>query len=128
MNVKSLFIAAGILGGTAVVFGAFGAHALKEALDPETLNSFNTGVRYQMWHALALLALAASPVKIKQLKTIARFWLFGVLLFSGSIYLLSIDELMNINLSFLGPITPLGGLALIVAWIMLIVSALKIKE
>lgn len=119
---------AGILGGTAVVFGAFGAHALKEALDPESLNSFNTGVRYQMWHALALLALAASPVKIKQLKTIAQFWLFGVLLFSGSIYLLSIDELMNVNLSFLGPITPLGGLALIVAWIMLIVSALKIKE
>ncbi|MCR9153316.1 MAG: DUF423 domain-containing protein [Bacteroidetes bacterium] len=128
MNARSLLITAGILGGTAVVFGAFGAHALKEALDPDSLNSFNTAVRYQMWHALALLALAASPVKIKQLKNIARLWLFGVLLFSGSIYLLSIDELMNVNLSFLGPITPLGGLALIVAWIMLIVSALKIKE
>ncbi|MGB0980082.1 MAG: DUF423 domain-containing protein [Croceimicrobium sp.] len=128
MNARSLLITAGILGGTAVVFGAFGAHALKEALDPYSLNSFNTAVRYQMWHALALLALAASPVKIKQLKNIARLWLFGVLLFSGSIYLLSIDELMNVNLSFLGPITPLGGLALIVAWIMLIVSALKIKE
>lgn len=128
MNARSLLITAGILGGTAVVFGAFGAHALKEALDPDSLNSFNTAVRYQMWHALALLALAASPVKIKQLKNIARLWLLGVLLFSGSIYLLSIDELMNVNLSFLGPITPLGGLALIVAWIMLIVSALKIKE
>lgn len=128
MNARSLLIAAGILGGTAVVFGAFGAHALKEALDPDSLNSFNTAVRYQMWHALALLAFAASPVKIKQLKNIARLWLLGVLLFSGSIYLLSIDELMNVNLSFLGPITPLGGLALIVAWIMLIVSALKIKE
>lgn len=125
MKIKSILATAGILGGSAVILGALGAHALKAALSEQQLISFNTGVRYQMWHSLALLALALLKDKIRYSKTIYWLWLLGVILFSGSIYLLNIDELINTNLSFLGPITPLGGLAMIIGWILLTVGALR---
>ena len=125
MSSKSLIVTAGLLGCIAVMLGALGAHALKNALTPEQIDSFNTAVRYQMWHALALLALPFLGEKIKGLKLIFWLWLVGVILFSGSIYLLNIDELINQNLSFLGPITPLGGICLIAGWIALIIGALR---
>lgn len=123
MNSKSILTTAGILGGIAVILGALGAHALKDLLSEAQVSSFNTAVRYQMWHAIALLALALLANKIKGIKGIFWSWLSGVILFSGSIYLLNLDELMGLDLGFLGPITPLGGLAMILGWILLIIGA-----
>lgn len=125
MSSKSILITAGTLGAIAVMLGALGAHALKDALTAAQIDSFNTAVRYQMWHALALLALALMGDKIKGQMPIFWFWFIGVILFSGSIYLLNIDELINRNFSFLGPITPLGGISLIMGWILLVIGALR---
>lgn len=123
MNSKSILTTAGILGGIAVILGALGAHALKDLLSEAQVSSFNTAVRYQMWHAIALLALALLGDKIKGTKGVFWSWLSGVILFSGSIYLLNLDELMGLELAFLGPITPLGGLAMIIGWILIIAGA-----
>ncbi|MCY7305129.1 MAG: DUF423 domain-containing protein [Rhodoferax sp.] len=99
--------------GLAVALGAFGAHALKGRLTPELLAVFETGVRYQMAHALALLAVAWACTRWPGRAVRASGWLFvgGTLLFSGSLYLLSLT-----GIRWLGAITPLGGLAWLVAW------------
>jgi len=112
---------AALLGLVAVVLGALGSHALKARLAPEALESFEVGVRYQMLHALLLLAVEALPILIERYKRIiARLVVSGVLTFSGSIYLLSTRAISGLDLSFLGPVTPLGGLLLIAAWGVLI--------
>ena len=112
---------AALLGLVAVVLGALGSHALKARLAPEALESFEVGVRYQMLHALLLLAVEALPILIERYKLIiARLVVSGVLTFSGSIYLLSTRAISGLDLSFLGPVTPLGGLLLIAAWGVLI--------
>lgn len=116
---KTYIKTAAWIGALAVVLGALGAHALKAQLDANSLASFNTAVRYQMWHVLALMALGIFSENIKNSLWVFRLWIVGIILFSGSIYLLTLDELMDVNLSFLGPITPLGGLALISGWIAL---------
>jgi uncharacterized membrane protein YgdD (TMEM256/DUF423 family) len=123
MNQKIILKVAAFFGATAVAFGALGAHALKSVLSAQSLASFTTAVRYQMWHALALLFLVAFAEKINPSPWISRLWTSGVVLFSGSIYLLSLDELMNLNFSFLGPLTPIGGLALILGWILLLIRS-----
>ncbi len=108
------------LGGTAVVLGALGSHALFDAETPERrVAAFEIGVRYQMWHGLALLALAAAGERFGG--GFAR-WSFGlgVLLFSGSLYALSLDLLPRVA----GPVTPLGGLVLIAGWLGLFGRAL----
>lgn len=119
-------IFAAVFGGLAVVFGAFGAHALKKKLTVEQLTSFETGVRYQMYHALVLLVIGAYfPVStgIGQWTT----WCFitGIFLFSFSIYGLCLTPLFGKKWKFLGPITPLGGLFLVVGWVLLLVMALR---
>ncbi len=106
---------AAIFGGLAVILGALGAHALQEVLAPQALESFKTATTYQLFHAVALIALPSSEKFIWT----ARFWIAGILLFSGSIYFLVFDELIGMNLSFIGPITPFGGLFLIAGWIAL---------
>jgi len=112
---------AALLGLVAVVLGALGSHALKARLAPEALESFEVGVRYQMLHALLLLAIEALPILIERYKRIiARLVVSGVLTFSGSIYLLSTRAISGLDLSFLGPVTPVGGLLLIAAWGVLI--------
>jgi len=112
---------AALLGLVAVVLGALGSHALKARLAPEALESFEVGVRYQMLHALLLLAVEALPILIERYKRIiTRLVVSGVLTFSGSIYLLSTRAISGLDLSFLGPVTPLGGLLLIAAWGVLI--------
>lgn len=117
---------AAILGGTAVIAGAFGAHALKEVLSPEALSSFQTGVRYQMWHALALLFVGLSPLSHRNKVRIGWCWLIGILCFSGSIYLLHLGPLLTGNSwNLIGPVTPLGGLLLIVGWVLLFATGLK---
>ena len=100
-------------GASAVLLGALGAHTLAPYMEASALNSFKTGVLYQLVHTIALLASSKSAIP-----NWARYsWCAGIVLFSFSIYLLSTDELLGINLSFLGPITPLGGLAFVVGWV-----------
>lgn len=110
----------------AIILGAFGAHALKEKLDPEQLSSFEVGVRYQMYHGLALLALGLAADKLKfSLKVFNTLVLIGTIGFSVSIYLLSIKDIIGADLSFLGPITPIGGSILIVSWVILLVKIFR---
>jgi uncharacterized membrane protein YgdD (TMEM256/DUF423 family) len=116
---------AALLGLVGVVLGALGSHALKARLAPEALESFEVGVHYQMLHALLLLAIEGLPVLSDRYKRIiARLVLSGVLTFSGSIYLLSTRDVSGLDLSFLGPVTPVGGLLLIAAWGVLIRATL----
>ena len=107
-----------ISGALAVALGALGAHALKEVLDPSSLESYKVAVLYHLVHTLALLAVIQDNYK----KMTVWLWTSGIVLFSGSIYSLAVDELIGMNLSFLGPITPLGGLLFIAGWLSLIGS------
>jgi uncharacterized membrane protein YgdD (TMEM256/DUF423 family) len=113
----------------AVILGALGAHALAKHLTPQKLASFETGVRYQLFHGIGLIALIAISNKFSfSLKSVYLFLIFGVIFFSFSIYLLSIQELLNIKLGFIvGPITPIGGLLMIIGWSILLVKILSIK-
>lgn len=116
---RKLILAATVFGSTSIILGAFGAHALKKIMTIESLQTFEVGVRYQMYHALFLF-LVAVLVQINDhfKKIILTTTTLGVLFFSGSIYLLSTNELTSVDFTFLGPITPVGGLLLIVSWIL----------
>ena len=128
MNRNSVLLGA-ILIVVGIIFGAFGAHALKEVLNSDQLASFETGVRYQMYHGLALLILGFNAEKFQSsLKVVTIFMLVGVVFFSGSIYLLAMQSVMDANLRFLGPVTPIGGLLLIVSWGLLIVKIITNKS
>jgi uncharacterized membrane protein YgdD (TMEM256/DUF423 family) len=117
---QKIVLTALVLGALAIVLGAFGAHGLKKFLSVEELNSFEIGVRYQMYHALFLLFVAQTNyVTDKQKTVIFLLTLAGILLFSGSIYLLATSTITNIKVKFLGPLTPIGGLLLISSWIWL---------
>jgi uncharacterized membrane protein YgdD (TMEM256/DUF423 family) len=119
---------AALLGLTAIILGAFGAHALKKYLSLEQLGSFETGVKYQMYHALFLLFLGFTTlISEKAKKTIFQLVIFGVIFFSGSIYLLTTKALSGIDFKFLGIITPIGGALLIAAWSVLLWSIRKAK-
>ena len=124
MNNKLISIAA-LLAFLAVTLGAFGAHTLNELLTTEKLNSFETGVRYQFYHSLALLIIGLNANKLNATALIGKFMLIGIVFFSFSIYLLSLQELIGINLSLLGPITPIGGLLLMISWLILIFKNYK---
>ena len=110
----------------AVILGALGSHALKEILSPEQLDSFTIGLRYQMTHVLLLLVVLLTSYFEESVKH-TSFWLtvVGMLLFSGSIYLLNMQQFLGVKLSFLGPLTPSGGLILIGNWGFLAFKALK---
>jgi uncharacterized membrane protein YgdD (TMEM256/DUF423 family) len=111
---------ASILGCLAVIFGAFGAHALKKLLSEEQLKSFETGVKYQMYHALVLLLIGFNfKLETESEKYMIYSFIIGILLFSFSIYGLVISSAKNKKMKFLGPITPLGGLFLIIGWALL---------
>ncbi len=127
MNNKIISTAA-FFGMTSIVLGAFGAHALKQVLTVEQLTTFETGVKYQMYHALFLLFLGLNNhLNTKVKKTILVLTIFGVIFFSGSIYLLATDCLNTFNFKGIGFVTPLGGLLLIIAWSLLMVNFLKKK-
>ncbi|HLU50551.1 MAG TPA: DUF423 domain-containing protein [Flavobacteriaceae bacterium] len=126
---KSIVITAALLAGTAVLLGAFGAHGLKKIVSPELVNSFETGVRYQMYHALSLLVLGLStslPNSVK--KWVARLFVMGVFLFSGSIYLLTFKEPLDLEPGLWGLITPIGGVFLIVGWFLLVYKVVNLKH
>jgi uncharacterized membrane protein YgdD (TMEM256/DUF423 family) len=115
---------AAIFGIIAVIFGAFGAHALKAQLSATALENWKIAVNYQFVHALALLLLATLPSN-RFIRLSAWFFGFGILFFSGSLYLLSLREILAINTALVGPITPLGGLFFIIGWVFLFFSAFK---
>lgn len=125
---RKLIITAAILGMIAIILGAFGAHALKKILSIEQLSTFETGVRYQMYHALFLLFIGLlDNVTEKTKKTIFFLVVFGVILFSGSIYLLATNDLTAFDFKTIGFLTPIGGLLLIMAWGVLLASSLNKK-
>lgn len=114
---KKTITAGAFLGMLAIILGAFGAHALKAVLSPEQLITFETGVRYQMYHALFLLFIGTTGLlSQKTKKTIYYLVLVGVLFFSGSIYLLATNGLTSFDFRVIGFITPIGGFLLILAW------------
>lgn len=120
---RLFLLVASVLGALSVAGGAFGAHALKGQLTETALNSFETGVRYQMYHALALLGIA---MLAKQNPEVSLFttagWCFiaGVVLFSGSLYGLSLA-----GIKAFGPVTPLGGVAFMAGWVCLAIASTK---
>jgi uncharacterized membrane protein YgdD (TMEM256/DUF423 family) len=126
---KKISITAACIGMIAIILGAFGAHALKKVLTTEQLISFETGVRYQMYQAFFLFFLATqNDIQEKTKKIIYRLNLFGIVYFSGSIYLLSTTGITGIDFKPIGFITPIGGLLLIVAWGILGYSILKTRK
>ncbi|GAB3022940.1 DUF423 domain-containing protein [Bowmanella dokdonensis] len=113
---------AAFLGLTGVMLGAFAAHGLKHKLDESLLAAFQTGVQYQLWHSLAVILLV---VLYRQQPQPMLYWsavamLAGVGLFSGSLYLLALT-----GIKWFGPVTPLGGLAMILGWLLLLVASIK---
>ncbi len=123
------YIALGsVLAAIAVALGAFGAHGLKRIVSAETVQIFQTGVQYQMYHALALVLTGFLYEKFtpRLVKTAGILFLVGIILFSGSLYLLTAGKAVeNISLDRAGMITPLGGLAFIGGWLFLFVAALR---
>ncbi len=125
---RKITATAGVLGAVAIILGAFGAHKLKELLGPEALATFETGVRYQMYHALFLLFVGMTPmVSQKAKKLILGLTLSGVLFFSFSIYFLACKTLFSVDTTIIGPVTPIGGLLLIAAWVVLFLHIMKRK-
>jgi uncharacterized membrane protein YgdD (TMEM256/DUF423 family) len=129
---KQFLVFGGISGALAVMAGALGAHFLKSKLQIdvftlENLAAFETAVKYQMYHAivLVLLALLTDKVQNNILNKSGQCFMIGTVLFSGSIYLLSTATLLGLSLSWLGPITPIGGLFLIVGWCLLAYGGVK---
>lgn len=122
MNTTTLVIAT-LFSSSAIILGAFGAHTFKKLISAEKLASFEVGVRYQMYSALALLILGFQLDFDIYAERLAIYGITaGTILFSFSIYFLSFAEYWKKNLKFLGPITPLGGLLMIIGWISLLAS------
>ena len=121
---KSVFLFLGALSALiGVGMGAFGAHGLKATLSPEILAVYQTGVSYQMWHALGLIGIALMRLQVPESKLLSwagSLMFIGILLFSGSLYLLAI-----LNLTWLGMITPIGGVSFLIAWLLIAIFALK---
>ena len=120
---KKIISTAAFLGIIAITLGAFGAHALKKRMSEELLKSFETGVKYQMYHALALLlASVLLPFENGLQNAVAWCFILGTFLFSFSIYGLCLTSMNGNKWRFLGPVTPLGGLLLVTGWLALALS------
>ncbi len=125
---KKVVLVAAFLGVTAIILGAFGAHGLKKVLSAEQLTTFEVGIRYQMYHALFLLFVGTFAFLGEKERTIIFYLtITGVLFFSGSIYFLATNTITNLKTKFLGPITPIGGLFLVAAWVYLFYAVLSKK-
>ncbi len=123
----NIFITTGaIFGALGIIIGAFGAHALKKIFNEEQLKNFETGVKYQMYHALLLVIIGFNIAYITSYENLLFYSLtFGIVLFSFSIYGLCISSARNKKLKILGPITPIGGLLLLLGWIILILNSIN---
>jgi len=125
---RKILIAGTLFGMTSVILGAFGAHALKEILAPEQLATFETGVRYQMYHAVLLLFVGMySGISEKTKKTVIWLVTVGIIFFCGSIYLLATGIATDFN-KIIGPVTPVGGLLLIIGWFVLLLHFFRRKS
>jgi uncharacterized membrane protein YgdD (TMEM256/DUF423 family) len=126
---QKLFLGLGtFLAGLGVILGAFGAHGLKKLVGPETVTTYQTGVQYQMYHAFALLIVGILYERLQSnlLNYAGALFITGIVLFSGSLYLLASLKAMNkVGLTGLGLITPIGGLFFIAGWVLLLVAVLK---
>lgn len=122
---KKLGIAGAFFGLTAVMIGAFGAHGLKDSLDASSLVTFETGVKYQMYHAFFLLLVSLFALSEQMKKTLLIVIVCGIVLFSGSIYGLATNTLTTFDFSKIALLTPLGGLLLIVGWVVLLIHFIK---
>jgi len=120
---KKIIKTAAILGFIAIAFGAFGAHSLKKMVGVLELNTFETGVRYQMYHALFLLFVGTTNIISESAKKVIYLTtLSGILLFSGSLYLLALNNFLQFNFKPFGFVTPIGGLLFLTAWFWLFVN------
>ncbi len=125
---KLLLSSGAILGILAIVLGAFAAHGLEKLVDENAIKSFETGVRYQMYHAFLFLILGGTSFISSKYKSLI-FWitLIGLVFFSGSIYGLSTNDLSKVDFKTIALVTPVGGLLLIIAWIVLLIGIMKNK-
>jgi uncharacterized membrane protein YgdD (TMEM256/DUF423 family) len=114
---RKIAISGMIITAVTIAIGAFGAHGLRNLVDTDALNTFEVGVRYQMYHALAivLLGFVSSPNRLKRI--VFTFFVLGILFFSGSIYLLSLNAVLPFDAAKIGFITPMGGLMFILGWL-----------
>ncbi|HQW10668.1 MAG TPA: DUF423 domain-containing protein [Saprospiraceae bacterium] len=127
---KKILIISAFLGMFAVILGAFGAHGLRGYIPDASLESYKTGVQYQFIHVLAIVGIFSiySRYPLPLFKTVGWLFLIGIILFSGSLYLLTTSSMWtSSSVSFLGPITPLGGLFFIAGWLVFIIGLTKIK-
>jgi len=126
---KQIIITAAIFGVVAVTAGAFGAHGLQGSLSPRNLEVWRTGVQYNFYHVFALLFLSTFSRFKNKLVTVSYYcFTFGIILFSGSLYLLSSRDLLGLAwLQVIGPITPIGGLLFIIGWLTLGLAAFRNK-
>ena len=125
---KTILSTACLFGMLAVVLGAFGAHGLKNLVDLDAVATFETGVRYQMYHAFFLFVLALLPDSmLKSKRPIYLCVVIGVVLFSFSIYILALNDLMQFDFKMFGIVTPIGGVFLIIAWGLMLFSIVKSK-
>ncbi|MAB48371.1 MULTISPECIES: DUF423 domain-containing protein [Winogradskyella] len=125
---KRILVAGTILGILGIVLGAFGAHGLEKLVDADAVNTFETGVRYQIYHAFFLLILGGTNfVNLKTKKIVFYLVIVGVLFFSGSIYGLATNELSSFDFKTIAMITPIGGLLLILSWVMVLIGIMRNK-
>jgi uncharacterized membrane protein YgdD (TMEM256/DUF423 family) len=123
---KPTAITALAMGALAIMLGAFGAHGLKKIVSEEALATFEVGVKYQMYHALFLLCISSFlGITAEQQRQILWLTVFGVFGFSGSIYLLTFKDILPFSVKWVGPITPIGGILLILAWMRAALFLLK---
>ncbi|QEA38478.1 DUF423 domain-containing protein [Pistricoccus aurantiacus] len=124
MNYRLAWIGVALSGFVMVAAGAFGAHGLRDQLTPQLLDTFETGVRYQAWHTLAMLTVLVWRVNapLKGQGLVLGLWAVGILLFSGSLYLLALTGIRG-----LGIVTPFGGLAFLAGWLALAVCAARAR-
>lgn len=125
---KIYLVLGSVLAGLGVVLGAFGAHGLKQHVPPETVASYQTGVQYQMYHAFALMVVGILSERMNStwLNLAGIFFVIGILLFSGSLYLLASLKAMNkVGVSGIGIITPIGGVLFVAAWLLVIIAVFR---
>lgn len=125
---RKLLIAGAILGILAIILGAFASHGLEKLVTKDAIDTFETGVRYQMYHALLLLIVGStSIVNVKAKRLVLLLVVIGLVFFSGSIYGLATNELTSFDFKKIAFLTPIGGLLLIISWILILVGFIRIK-
>jgi uncharacterized membrane protein YgdD (TMEM256/DUF423 family) len=125
---KNIVLTASVFGVMAVILGAFGAHSLKESIGENALDIWTKAVEYQFYHVFALLFLSNFPEQTRLTRLAHLFFSLGIVFFSGSLYILATREIHHLQLaSYIGPVTPIGGLFFILGWMMLFFTAAKKK-